>query len=164
MTPARNGRGQLSAAVQSEPIAVAVLVVALANRGSAVLGTGDPSPTGPWPAIQMSFDSGHGEPDWIEWISELAAAPLGASVRAKGADRLASQYPPSFTLELATKDMVLVDRADREAGVDLPAAGAARQWMEDALADGAGEQVFSAVAATIADRARPPGTPVRRQP
>jgi 3-hydroxyisobutyrate dehydrogenase-like beta-hydroxyacid dehydrogenase len=97
-------------------------------------------------------------------LDVLADSPIGPTVRAKGANLEASDYPPSFKLELATKDMVLVDRAIREAGVELPAAEAARRWMEAAMADGAGDRDFSAVAATIADHARHPSVPVGRQP
>jgi 3-hydroxyisobutyrate dehydrogenase-like beta-hydroxyacid dehydrogenase len=94
-------------------------------------------------------------------LDVLADSPIGATVRAKGANLEASEYPPSFKLELATKDMMLVDRSLEEAGVQLPATEAARQWMEAALAEGAGEQDFSAVAATIAGHARLASVPDR---
>jgi 3-hydroxyisobutyrate dehydrogenase-like beta-hydroxyacid dehydrogenase len=87
-------------------------------------------------------------------LDVLADSPIGPTVRAKGANLEASEYPPSFKLLLATKDMMLVDRAIRDAGIELPTAGAARQWMETALAEGAGDRDFSAVAATIAEHAR----------
>ena len=87
-------------------------------------------------------------------LDVLADSPIGAMVRAKGANLQASEYPPSFKLELATKDMMLVDRSLQKAGVQLPATEAACQWMETALADGAGDQDFSAVAATIAGHAQ----------
>jgi len=89
----------------------------------------------------------------------LADSPIGPTVRAKGANLEASAYPPSFKLELAVKDMELMDRVVRDAGVELPAADAARLWMAAAMADGAGDQDFSVVAATIADRARHPDGP-----
>ena len=87
-------------------------------------------------------------------LEVLADSPIGATVRAKGANLQAAEYPPSFKLELAAKDMLLVDRSLQETGVDLPTTGAARRWMETALAEGAGDLDFSAVAATIADHAR----------
>jgi len=92
-------------------------------------------------------------------LDVLADSPIGPTVRAKGANLEASEYPPNFKLELATKDMVLMDRVLRGAGVDLPAAAAARAWMEASMADGAAGQDFSVVAATIADRARHPDGP-----
>jgi 3-hydroxyisobutyrate dehydrogenase-like beta-hydroxyacid dehydrogenase len=95
-------------------------------------------------------------------LDVLADSPIGATVRAKGANVQASEYPASFKLELATKDMLLVDRSLQKAGVELPATGAASQWMEAALADGAGDQDFSAVAATIARHAMLQSVPERR--
>jgi len=92
----------------------------------------------------------------------LADSPIGATVRAKGANVQASEYPASFKLELATKDMLLVDRSLQKAGVELPATAAATQWMEAALGDGAGDQDFSAVAATIARHSRQLSVPERR--
>jgi len=97
-------------------------------------------------------------------LDVLADSPIGAIVRAKGANLQASEYPPSFKLELATKDMMLVDRSLQEAGVQLPATEAACQWMEAALADGRGDQDFSAVADTIAGHARHASVPDRRPP
>ena len=87
-------------------------------------------------------------------LDVLADSPIGPTVRAKGANLEASEYPPNFKLELATKDMELLDRVLRDADVELPAADAARGWMEAAMADGAAGQDFSVVAATIADHAR----------
>jgi 3-hydroxyisobutyrate dehydrogenase-like beta-hydroxyacid dehydrogenase len=94
-------------------------------------------------------------------LDVLADSPIGPMVRAKGANVEASEYPPSFKLELAAKDMELVHRAIRDADAALFVAEAVREWMEVAMADGAGDQDFSAVAATIADRARPLSVPVR---
>jgi len=94
-------------------------------------------------------------------LDVLADSPIGATVRAKRANIEASEYPPSFKLELATKDMQLVDRAAEAAGLQLPAASAARRWMESAVAEGAGGQDFSVVAATIANAVRDTnGSPV----
>ena len=92
-------------------------------------------------------------------LDVLADSPIGPTVRAKSANVQASEFPASFKLELATKDMLLVDRSLQKAGVQLPVTGAATQWMEAALADGAGGQDFSAVAATIARHARQVSVP-----
>jgi 3-hydroxyisobutyrate dehydrogenase-like beta-hydroxyacid dehydrogenase len=83
----------------------------------------------------------------------LAESPIGPTVRAKRANLETSSYPPSFKLVLATKDIVLVDDAAATAGLDLPVAAAVRVWMEDALAQGAGDLDFSAVAEAIASEA-----------
>ncbi len=82
----------------------------------------------------------------------LGESPIGPTVRAKRANVESSSFPPNFKLALATKDIVLVDGAAAQAGLDLPVAAAARVWMEDALAQGSGELDFSAVAATIANQ------------
>ncbi len=86
-------------------------------------------------------------------MNVLAESPIGPTVRAKRANIETGSYPPNFKLTLATKDIVLVDAAAATSGLDLPVAAAARVWMEDALAEGAGELDFSAVAATIAAHA-----------
>jgi 3-hydroxyisobutyrate dehydrogenase len=97
-------------------------------------------------------------------LDVLADSPIGPTVRAKGANLEASEYPPNFKLELATKDMVLMDRVLRGAGVDLPAAAAARAWMEASMADGAAGQDFSVVAATIAEHTRTADAPTAPPP
>jgi 3-hydroxyisobutyrate dehydrogenase len=97
-------------------------------------------------------------------LDVLADSPIGPTVRAKGANVEASEYPPNFKLELATKDMELLDHVLRNAGVALPAADAARLWMEAAMADGAAGQDFSVVAATIAEHARRTSEPAEMRP
>lgn len=82
----------------------------------------------------------------------LAESPIAPTVKAKRANVESSSFPPNFKLALATKDMVLVDGAAARAGLDLPVAAATRVWMEDALAQGAGELDFSAVVTTIANQ------------
>jgi 3-hydroxyisobutyrate dehydrogenase len=86
-------------------------------------------------------------------LDVLAESPIGSTVRAKRAYVEAGQFPPSFKLSLATKDMRLVDQAAVTAGLQLPAAKAAHRWMEAAVAEGAGDEDFSAVAATITAQA-----------
>jgi 3-hydroxyisobutyrate dehydrogenase-like beta-hydroxyacid dehydrogenase len=59
------------------------------------------------------------------------------------------RYPASFKLELADKDMALVEDAAQAAGLSLPQATAVYHWMQAAMSQGAGDMDFSAVAATI---------------
>jgi 3-hydroxyisobutyrate dehydrogenase len=79
----------------------------------------------------------------------LAESPIGGIVKTKRANVEAGQYPASFKLELATKDMALVEEAAHEAGLSLAEATAVHHWMEVAKSEGAGPLDFSAVAATI---------------
>ncbi len=87
-------------------------------------------------------------------MAVLAESPIGGIVKAKRANVEAGQYPASFKLELATKDMVLVEEAAHQAGLSLPEATAVRYWMEAAMSEGTGSLDFSAVAGTILNRAR----------
>jgi 3-hydroxyisobutyrate dehydrogenase len=86
-------------------------------------------------------------------IDVLAESPIGGTVKAKWANVEAGQYPASFKLELATKDMALVAQAAQAAGPSLSEATAVHHWMDTALSGGAGELDFSAVAATILNQA-----------
>jgi 3-hydroxyisobutyrate dehydrogenase-like beta-hydroxyacid dehydrogenase len=86
----------------------------------------------------------------------LAESPIGGIVHAKRADVESAHYPASFKLALATKDMTLVESAAHGLGLELPLTSAAREWMEKALSEGAGEFDFSAVAATITGHAATP--------
>jgi 3-hydroxyisobutyrate dehydrogenase-like beta-hydroxyacid dehydrogenase len=54
---------------------------------------------------------------------------------------------PAFTLELAYKDLSLMERTARGAGLDLPLLEAARELYSAALATGRGGLDFSAVEA-----------------
>jgi 3-hydroxyisobutyrate dehydrogenase-like beta-hydroxyacid dehydrogenase len=83
----------------------------------------------------------------------LAESPIGGIVTAKRANVEAGQYPASFKLELATKDMALVEEAAHAAGLSLAEATAVHHWMELARSEGAGPLDFSAVAATILEHA-----------
>jgi 3-hydroxyisobutyrate dehydrogenase-like beta-hydroxyacid dehydrogenase len=95
-------------------------------------------------------------------LDVLADSPIGPTVRAKRANIETSEYPASFKLGLATKDIRLVDEAAHEGGIQLPVAAAAREWMEEAVDDGEAEDDFSAVAATIVRHAGDRNA--RRQP
>lgn len=79
----------------------------------------------------------------------LSDSPIGGIVKAKRANVQSEEYPASFKLELATKDMVLVEAAAQSAGLSLPEAKAVHGWMDKALHEGAGGLDFSAVASTI---------------
>lgn len=79
----------------------------------------------------------------------LSESPIGGIVKAKRGNVETGTYPASFKLELATKDMRLVEEAAHEAGLSLAEATAVHHWMEVAASEGAGPLDFSAVAATI---------------
>lgn len=79
----------------------------------------------------------------------LSESPIGGIVNAKRANVQAGSYPASFKLELATKDMGLVEEAAQTAGLSLAEATAVSHWMQTAMSQGAGQLDFSAVAATI---------------
>lgn len=87
----------------------------------------------------------------------LSESPIGGIVKAKRANVQSGQYPASFKLELATKDMALVEQAARAAGLSLAEAEAVHQWMEAAIGQGSGQLDFSAVAATILAQSAPAG-------
>jgi 3-hydroxyisobutyrate dehydrogenase-like beta-hydroxyacid dehydrogenase len=82
-------------------------------------------------------------------MDALAASPIAGVVTAKRANVEAAQYPPSFKLELAAKDLHLVHQAAEAAGVQLAEADAAGQWLDRAVSEGNGERDISAVIATI---------------
>lgn len=93
--------------------------------------------------------------DQASVLDVLAQSPIGPIVSAKRANVEGGNYPASFKLDLAAKDIALVKQTAATAGLRLPAAFAADEWMGAAIAAGAGELDFSAVAATILD----PGGP-----
>jgi 3-hydroxyisobutyrate dehydrogenase-like beta-hydroxyacid dehydrogenase len=66
------------------------------------------------------------------------------------------QYPPSFKLSLAAKDMRLAVGAAARTGDDLKVAETVCRWLDEAAEHGAGDLDFSAVVATIL------GQPARR--
>lgn len=88
-------------------------------------------------------------------MDALSESPIGGIVKAKRANVESGRYPASFKLELAAKDMGLVEDAARAAGISLAEATAVHRWMEEAMAEGAGELDFSAVASTILGHSDP---------
>ncbi|MEA2685098.1 MAG: 3-hydroxyisobutyrate dehydrogenase [Actinomycetota bacterium] len=88
-------------------------------------------------------------------LDVLAESPVGPTVKAKRANVETGRYPPSFKLSLAAKDMRLAVDAAHEAGRDLRTAETVRRWLDDAAAQGAADQDFSAVVATILGVAPP---------
>jgi 3-hydroxyisobutyrate dehydrogenase len=82
-------------------------------------------------------------------LDALEGSPIASTVRAKRANVEANRYPPSFKLRHAAKDLRLVDEASDEAGLLLPEASAASEWLEEGMAHAAGDLDFSAVVATI---------------
>jgi 3-hydroxyisobutyrate dehydrogenase-like beta-hydroxyacid dehydrogenase len=84
-------------------------------------------------------------------LDVLEDSPIGPAVRGKRTNVESGQYPPSFKLRLADKDLRLVSEAGDDAGLDLKAARATRAWLDEAMEQGAGDLDFSAVVATIAE-------------
>ena len=82
-------------------------------------------------------------------LDMLEDSTLGQTVKSKRAFIESGRYPPNFMLNLAEKDMGLVEAAAEHAGADLRAARAARTWFKDSIAASAGEDDYSAVIATI---------------
>jgi 3-hydroxyisobutyrate dehydrogenase-like beta-hydroxyacid dehydrogenase len=77
----------------------------------------------------------------------LAETPIGTTVKAKRPNIESGNYPPSFKLRHALKDLRLAtETAD---GKKLELTAAARDWLEQAAADGAADLDISAVVATI---------------
>jgi 3-hydroxyisobutyrate dehydrogenase-like beta-hydroxyacid dehydrogenase len=86
-------------------------------------------------------------------LDVLADTPIGATAKIKRANIEADSYPPSFKLRHALKDLRLAtETAD---GKKLQLTAAARDWLEQAYADGDADLDVSAVVATI--RAAMPG-------
>lgn len=87
----------------------------------------------------------------------LADSPIAGTVRTKRANVESGDYPPSFKLSLALKDLRLVNQVADRAGHHLPVARATRDWLEQAAQAGASDLDFSAVVATITagDERRP---------
>jgi len=82
-------------------------------------------------------------------LDVLAGSPIGPVVIVKRALVEGNDYPPSFKLRHAAKDMRLVAWAGEAAGLDLREAAAARGWLEEAAGQGSADLDFSAVVATI---------------
>jgi 3-hydroxyisobutyrate dehydrogenase len=82
-------------------------------------------------------------------LDVLAESPVGSTVRAKRTNLEGGSYPPNFKLSLAAKDMHLAVETAAHAGTSLKTAETVSRWLDDAVAEGAGDLDFSAVVATI---------------
>jgi 3-hydroxyisobutyrate dehydrogenase/2-hydroxy-3-oxopropionate reductase len=79
----------------------------------------------------------------------LDGTPLAGQAERRRAAVESDDYPLRFALALASKDADLVVEAAAAVGVEVPLAGAARDWFADADAAGWGERDYSAVLARI---------------
>jgi 3-hydroxyisobutyrate dehydrogenase-like beta-hydroxyacid dehydrogenase len=83
-------------------------------------------------------------------LDVLADSPIGPIVKAKRANVESGQFPPSFKLRHAAKDLRLVMETAAAKGRDLKQARANRAWLDEAAEHGAADLDFSSVVATIA--------------
>ena len=83
----------------------------------------------------------------------LGATPLAAQVKRRRAAIEAAEFERRFSLELARKDTELITGSAQAAGLQLPAAAAARNWFLAAEAEGFGQRDYTAVLARILDGA-----------
>jgi 3-hydroxyisobutyrate dehydrogenase-like beta-hydroxyacid dehydrogenase len=86
-------------------------------------------------------------------LDVLADSPIGPIVKAKRANVESGQFPPSFKLRHAAKDLRLVMETAAAKGHDLKQARANRAWLDEAAEHGAADLDFSSVVATIAGEA-----------
>jgi 3-hydroxyisobutyrate dehydrogenase-like beta-hydroxyacid dehydrogenase len=86
-------------------------------------------------------------------LDVLADSPIGPIVKAKRANVESGQFPPSFKLRHAAKDLRLVMETAAAKGRDLKQARANRAWLDEAAEHGAADLDFSSVVATIAGEA-----------
>jgi 3-hydroxyisobutyrate dehydrogenase/2-hydroxy-3-oxopropionate reductase len=84
----------------------------------------------------------------------LAQTPLAAQAQRRRPTVESGDFAASFRLSLARKDMDLVAAAAQRAGLHLRLDEAGRSWLLDAERDGRGDQDYTAVIATIQERAR----------
>jgi 3-hydroxyisobutyrate dehydrogenase-like beta-hydroxyacid dehydrogenase len=82
-------------------------------------------------------------------LDVLSASPIAPTVAAKRSNVEANEFPPTFALRLAAKDLRLVTDAGAAAGRDLKLARATLAWLDEASRSGAQDLDFSAVVATI---------------
>jgi 3-hydroxyisobutyrate dehydrogenase len=88
----------------------------------------------------------------------LDQTPLAAQAQRRRPMVESGDYSASFRLSLARKDMDLAAEAAQHAGLNLRLDKAARSWLLDAVHDGRGDQDYTAIIATIGERARTPPT------
>jgi len=79
----------------------------------------------------------------------LGATPLAGQAERRRPAVEAGDYPLRFALALARKDADLVAEAAIAADLELPLAGAVRDWFADAQAAGWGDHDYSAILARI---------------
>ncbi|MFI6826453.1 NAD(P)-dependent oxidoreductase [Kribbella sp. NPDC050241] len=82
-------------------------------------------------------------------LDVLTDTPIAGTVEAKRANVESGNYPASFKLSLALKDLNLVTEIADQFGRRLEVAAASRDWLEEAAAAGAGDLDYSAVIPTI---------------
>ena len=87
-------------------------------------------------------------------LDVVANSPVGGVIRSKREDIEAGRYPANFKLNLALKDLQLVNEAAAKAGLALKVASASREWLEQAADAGLGDLDYSSVIATITSRDR----------
>ena len=85
------------------------------------------------------------EPVW----EVLEGTPVAGQAERRRAAVESGEYPLRFALALARKDADLVADAAQAAGVEVPLARAARDWLADAEAAGWGECDYSSLLARI---------------
>ena len=89
-----------------------------------------------------------------QFLDTIAGGPLDVGyAHLKGAAMIAGEFPPSFPLALARKDLGLVLAAAEEAGLHLPAAEGAAAAFDRALEQGLGGEDLAAVHAALGSRA-----------
>ncbi len=82
----------------------------------------------------------------------LEASFIGPMAKRKRAKIERGSYPADFKLDLALKDLRLVEAAAEKGGLNLKIAEACRAWLEEAHRSGRGDEDFSAVVAAILDQ------------
>jgi 3-hydroxyisobutyrate dehydrogenase-like beta-hydroxyacid dehydrogenase len=83
----------------------------------------------------------------------LAQTPLASQAQRRRPMIDSGDYSASFRLSLARKDMDLVAENAQRAGLHLRLDEAGRSWLLDAEHDGRGHQDYTAIIATIQERA-----------
>jgi 3-hydroxyisobutyrate dehydrogenase-like beta-hydroxyacid dehydrogenase len=79
-------------------------------------------------------------------VEILAATPvMSPAVGAAAASMLAGRFAPLFPVDLVEKDFSYVQAAAEAAGGSMPLAGAAREVMRQAIAQGYGEENLTGI-------------------
>lgn len=85
----------------------------------------------------------------------LAGTPVAAQAERRRGPLESGAFPLRFALALARKDADLVAEGAASAGLSLPVAAAARDWLADAVRRGRGDDDYSAILEHIASSASP---------